>query len=73
MKLKAIQSKEPHEVLCIEESDLKYRLYELGIYPKQVVQLVLKAPFGDPMMVLVEGQLIMLRNDEAELITVEKK
>lgn len=73
MTLKSISSKEAYEVTSIEESDLKYRLYEMGLYPKQMVQLVQKAPLGDPIVVQVDGQLIMLRNEEAELITIEKR
>ena len=73
MTLKSISSKEPHEVTSIAESELKFRLYEMGIYPKQTVQLVQKAPLGDPIVVQVDGQLIMLRNEEAELITIEKR
>ena len=52
---------------------MKYRLYEMGIYPNQELQVINKAPFGDPLVVQVDGQLIMLRLDEAELITLEEK
>lgn len=73
MKLSAISSKRLHSITRIEESDLKYRLYEMGIYPNQELQVINKAPFGDPLVVQVDGQLIMLRLDEAELITLEEK
>ena len=73
MTLQSISSKEPHEVLFIEESELKSRLYEMGIYPKQILQLVQKAPLGDPIVVQVDDHLIMLRNEEAKLVTVKEK
>ena len=73
MKLSAINSKRPHSIIRVEESDLKYRLYEMGIYPNQELQMINKAPLGDPIVVQVDGQLIMLRLDEAELITLDEK
>lgn len=72
MRLSKIKSTNPHAILHIEESELKYRLYELGIYPDQTLQLINKAPFGDPLVVQVDGHLVMLRLNEAELITVQE-
>ena len=73
MTLQSISSKEPHEITFIEESELKFRLYEMGIYPKQTLRLVQKAPLGDPIVVEVDDQLIMLRTEEAKLVTVIEK
>ncbi|MEQ9468865.1 MAG: FeoA family protein [Ekhidna sp.] len=57
----------------IEESDLKDRLYEMGIYPDQTIEVLRKAPLGDPLLVQIEGQLIMLRRNEADLIAIREK
>ncbi len=73
MKLSSIRPNQPHSITHIEESDLKNRLYEMGIYPNQTVLMVNKAPFGDPLMFEVDGHLVMLRRNEAELISIEEK
>ncbi len=45
----------------------------MGIYPNQELKLMNKAPLGDPLLVQVDGQLIMLRLNEAELIVMKEK
>jgi len=72
-KLSALHSSIPHLIKQVEESELKLRLYDLGIYPNQTLQMVKKAPLGDPMVVEVDGQLVMLRLSEADLITIQEK
>lgn len=72
MNLTSIQSEAPHRIKTIEESDLTPRLYELGIYPNQVLKVIKKAPLGDPIVIEVEDQLVMLRLSEAQLITIEE-
>lgn len=71
-KLSSARPLSPHVIAQIEESDIKDRLYEMGIYPDQTIQVVRKAPFGDPLVVKVGGQEIMLRTSEAELITIKE-
>ena len=72
MKLSSIRSSNPHTIVSVAESELQSRLYELGIFPKQTVQVRQQAPLGDPLMIEVDGHLIMLRLNEADLITVEE-
>ena len=72
-KLSSIRTELPHLIKEVEENELKNRLYDLGIYPNQTLQLVKRAPLGDPIVVDVEGQLVMLRQSEAELITIQEK
>ncbi|WP_424962898.1 FeoA family protein [Ekhidna sp.] len=71
-KLSFSPSSTPQTIAHIEESDLKDRLYEMGVYPDQIIEIVRKAPFGDPLIVKVGGQLIMLRQNEADLITIKE-
>ncbi|MEQ6168110.1 FeoA domain-containing protein [Ekhidna sp. MALMAid0563] len=71
-KLSSSLSSTPQTIAHIEESDLKDRLYEMGVYPDQSIEIVRKAPFGDPLIVKVGGQLIMLRQNEADLITIKE-
>ncbi len=46
------------------------RLRELGLLPGTVVQLIRRAPLGDPLEISVRGSLLSLRRSEAELILV---
>ena len=71
-KLSSSLSSSAQTIIHIEESDLKDRLYEMGIYPNQTIQIVRKAPLGDPLIVKVGGQEIMLRVNEADLITIKE-
>ena len=48
-------------------SDLT-RLREMGVLPGTRVQLVRRAPLGDPIEISVRGTLLSLRQKEAELI-----
>jgi ferrous iron transport protein A len=47
------------------------RLRELGMLPGTVVQLIRKAPLGDPLEISIRGSLLSLRKSEAELIEIE--
>jgi len=71
-KLSSKLSNDRYRIVTIDDSEVKNRLYEMGIYPNQPIKLVRKAPFGDPLMIHVDEQLIMLRAEEAALITVEE-
>jgi ferrous iron transport protein A len=46
------------------------RLREMGLVPGTRVQLVRRAPFGDPLEISVRGALVSLRQIEAETIEV---
>ena len=72
-KLSSLQSSLPQLITQVEEGDLKHRLYDLGVYPDQTIKMLKKAPFGDPLLVDVEGQTVMLRLSEADLISVVEK
>ena len=56
----------------IKNDHLKARMYDMGLFPNQGIKVVTRAPFGDPLVVQIEGQLIMLRANEADLILVEE-
>jgi Fe2+ transport system protein FeoA len=47
------------------------RLRELGLLPGTRVQLVRKAPLGDPLEISIRGSLLSLRKSEAEQIEIE--
>ncbi len=54
-----------------EYSELRSRLYALGIIPGANLSILRLAPLGDPMQVKVGGSYISIRKSEAALITVE--
>jgi ferrous iron transport protein A len=46
------------------------RLREMGVVPGTTIQLVRRAPLGDPIEISLRGSLLSLRRSEAELIEV---
>nr|WP_294859207.1 FeoA family protein [uncultured Fluviicola sp.] len=58
-------------VLGIMESELKPKLLEMGLYPGKQLEVLFRAPFGDPIAVDVCGYTLSMRLSEANLIEVE--
>ncbi|TSJ46370.1 FeoA family protein [Fluviicola chungangensis] len=58
-------------VLGIAEGELKPKLLEMGLYPGKQVEVLFKAPFGDPIAVDISGYTLSMRLSEANLIEVE--
>ena len=46
------------------------RLREMGVLPGTKIQLIRRAPLGDPLEISVRGSLLSLRQQEAELIEI---
>jgi Fe2+ transport system protein FeoA len=55
----------------VRASELKVKLMERGLIKGKTLQLLYRAPFGDPLAFDVEGYVLSLRLDEAMLIDVE--
>lgn len=55
----------------IAESELKPKLLEMGLYAGKEVEILFRAPFGDPIAVDVSGYTLSMRLSEAALIQVE--
>lgn len=53
------------------DANLVQRLYELGFYEGEVIEVVAFAPLGDPVEVRVGASRMSLRKREAAAITVE--
>lgn len=53
------------------EADTARRLMDLGMTRGTAVEVVRRAPLGDPLEVRVRGFMLTLRRAEAEHITVE--
>ncbi len=46
------------------------RLMELGLVPGATVEVLRKAPFGDPVQYRIRGSVISMRASEAAFVTV---
>lgn len=55
-----------------EHRELQSRLYALGLYPGAVVDVLRRAPFGDPLQLKVGQSLLSIRIREAMLVNVEE-
>ena len=53
------------------DADAARRMMDMGVIRGTTVEVVRRAPLGDPMEVRVRGFMLTLRRAEAEHITVE--
>jgi len=62
---------QPARVEAVQgETETRRRLLEMGICPGVTVELVHRAPLGDPCAFRVRGYLLSLRREQARLVTV---
>jgi ferrous iron transport protein A len=54
-----------------KDATVKKRLLDMGLVPGVTVEIVGKAPLGDPIEVLLRGYKLTLRKNEAANIFVE--
>lgn len=52
-------------------ADVRKKLMVMGLLPDTQVQVIRRAPFGDPLQILVRGVSIAIRQQLAECIEVE--
>lgn len=57
-------------VTNVLSGDLQSRLVDMGVIPGQVVRLLFKAPFGNPLAIEVGDYVLSLRKEEAALVEV---
>ncbi|MFY0688049.1 MAG: FeoA domain-containing protein [Cyclobacteriaceae bacterium] len=55
----------------VSRENLAAKLTEMGLYPGKQLQVLFKAPFGDPIAIDVGGYTLSLRKSEAALIQLE--
>lgn len=60
-------------IVSIDESEIKPRLLEMGLYEGKKVTPLFRAPFGDPIAVNVDGYVLSLRLDEASLVQIAEE
>lgn len=71
MTLDKLNKKREAIVKSIAENGISAKLAEMGLFPGQHVQVIFKAPFGDPIAVDIEGYTLSLRKEEASLVEVQ--
>ena len=59
------------KIKSFKSDDLILKLMEMGCLPEETITVYKKAPFGDPIYIMVSGYSLSLRIDEAEQIIVE--
>ncbi len=52
--------------------DISSKLVEMGLFENQVIEILYKAPFGDPIAFRVGDYVLSMRKQEASYIEVEK-
>lgn len=60
------------KVQGLAPSDISSKLLEMGLYDGQEVEVLFKAPFGDPIAVNVGGYVLSLRLAEAAMVEVRQ-
>lgn len=59
------------KALILQSSvELPVKLFEMGCLPGEEVELVFAAPFRDPLCFRVQGTMVSMRRDLAELIPI---
>ena len=59
------------KIKSFASNEIVIKLMEMGCLPEEDITVWKKAPFGDPIYLLVAGYSLSLRKDEAEQIYVE--
>lgn len=71
MKLSNVKIGSKVKITSFENDEIILKLMEMGCLPDEEITVWKKAPWGDPIYVLVAGYSLSLRVDEAEKINVE--
>lgn len=58
------------KVVSVASSVLRVKLLEMGLLENQLVRVLYRAPFGDPIAVDINGYVLSLRLSEAKLVSV---
>jgi ferrous iron transport protein A len=72
MFLTDITDQQKAKILAIHgTSDIKMRLIDMGVVKGAVLEVVRKAPLGDPIEIKIKNFYLSLRKSEAQNIEVE--
>jgi len=70
LKLSKVGIGERVKVSELPHSALRVKLLEMGVVEGRELRMMFKAPFGDPIAIDINGYMLALRLDEADLIDV---
>lgn len=71
MNLSQVKTGTKVKIKSFENDEIILKLMEMGCLPEEDVIVWKKAPFGDPIYIMVSGYSLSLRADEAAKINVE--
>lgn len=71
MNLSQIKPGTKVKIKSFENDEITLKLMEMGCLPDEEITVWKKAPFGDPIYIMVSGYSLSLRLDEASKINVE--
>jgi ferrous iron transport protein A len=71
MNLAQIKAGTKVKIKSFENDEIILKLMEIRCLPGEEITVWKKAPFGDPIYIMVSGYSLSLRADEAEKINVE--
>lgn len=72
MFLHELTDKQKAKILAVRgTSDIKMRLIDMGVVKGATIEVVRKAPLGDPIEIKIKNFYLSLRKSEAQMIEVE--
>ena len=71
-KLSDIAIGEEYIIDAINDDELAQKLLEMGCTPGEKIMVKRKAPFNDPIAIVVSGFMLSLRKEDAQQIIVKK-
>ncbi|SHN12723.1 ferrous iron transport protein A [Cyclobacterium lianum] len=72
MTAAGLDKEHTYEIAGITTSPLMVRMMEMGVMPGKTISLLRKAPFKGPMAFLIQGNVLALRIEEADLIQIKE-
>ena len=71
-KLSDIAIGKEYIIDAINDDELAQKLLEMGCTPGEKIMVERKAPFNDPIAIVVSGFMLSIRKENAEQIIVKK-
>lgn len=71
MKLHELKAGQKAVIRYLDMEHLPMKVVEMGCFPGSEVELILKAPLGDPYYLRVDGMPLCMRRDMAMQVDVE--
>ena len=71
-KLSDIAIGKEYIIAAVNDDELAQKLLEMGCTPGEKIMVERKAPFNDPIAIVVSGFMLSLRKEDAQQIIVKK-